>query len=170
MDEVNMNISIDDLASFAPNSNPLTNHENDAPAFWLIVLWAALLGPFIAGLPWTWAMINTSFLIYLYIYIVGIGPALIGGMLFARWIRRGAMPSTLMSALFGAIFGGVGCFVCAALLSLIFVMSDDANVFSQASIGIVLFITAHGAAAGFVTGGIIAYITHQKAYKNGGAI
>jgi hypothetical protein len=71
----------------------------------------ALIGPFVGGLPYVWMVISLPFM-----FVIGLGPALIAGMLYAAWWgapgRR--RPTPIWRAAVGAICGAVGCAVVAA--------------------------------------------------------
>jgi hypothetical protein len=80
-------------------------------AYWALVARFALIGPFVGGLPYVWIVISLPFM-----FVIGLVPALITGMLYAAWWVAPGMrrPTPLWRAAVGAICGAVGCAVVAA--------------------------------------------------------
>jgi hypothetical protein len=70
----------------------------------------ALFGPLIGGAPYVWTIIGIPFA-----YMLGIGPALVCGVLTLWWLRlggtRAGLPGPWHAAAFGALFGAVGTFI-----------------------------------------------------------
>lgn len=67
-------------------------------------------GPLIGGAPYVWTIIGIPFA-----YALGLGPALICGVLTLWWLRlggtRAALPGPWHAATFGALFGAAGAFI-----------------------------------------------------------
>lgn len=79
--------------------------------YWALAARFALIGPFVGGLPYVWMVISLPFM-----FVIGLGPALIAGMLYAAWwVTPGTRrPTPIWRAAVGAICGAVGCAVVAA--------------------------------------------------------
>ena len=124
---------------------------------WPIILSAVLIGPFVGGMPYLYWTIYSVVVAY----AIGIVPALVGGTLFAFWLR--AVPTADLpsgwkgawkGALHGGFFGSTGCGLCAIVLAL-FTGGGDGY-------GFYLFVILHGLVAGFFTGGIITYCNNRR--------
>lgn len=135
------------------------------PHFFAITFWAVLLGPLIGGAPYNWLLFPIPFA-----YMIGGLPALLGGAMFAAWLRAGALPGAWHGALFGALFGGVGC-VIAGIVALLWQQQtpdlDAALLAIQQYIegnahGEILFVLPHAIAAGAVLGGLMVRRLHKN--------
>ena len=154
-----MNTCNADPRNLTPNASPI----NEPPALrpitlWPIILSAVLIGPFVGGMPYLYWTIYSVVVAY----AIGIVPALVGGTLFAFWLR--AVPTADLpsgwkgawkGALHGGFFGSAGCGLCAIVLALFAVGGGDAY-------GFYLFVILHGLVAGFFTGGIITYCNNRR--------
>ena len=131
---------------------------NEQPALWPIILSAALMGPFIGGIPYLYWTIYSLVVAY----AIGFVPAILGGTLFAFWLRSASrvdLPSAWKGGFHGAFFGATGCGLCAIVLAS---FNAGGDVY-----GFCLFVVLHGLVAGFFTGGIITYCNNMKKRTTG---
>ena len=77
--------------------------------YWRVVGRFAVWGPLIGGAPYAVFMVTLPF-----IYLFGLAPALIAGLLFAAWLHApGRHPHAAWRAVVGAICGALACAVTA---------------------------------------------------------
>jgi len=84
--------------------------------YWRTVGRFALLGPLIGGAPYAVFLVTIPF-----VYLLGVGPAVLAGMLFAAWLLApGRYPSAPWRAGVGMLCGALAC----AAIALIFKVRD----------------------------------------------
>jgi hypothetical protein len=114
----------------------------------------ALFGPLIGGAPYVWTIIGIPFA-----YALGLGPALICGVLTLWWLRLGGtramLPGPWHAAAFGALFGAVGAVIAQAVAVMIERSSFDivnglAGAFYSYEWMPITFILPHAIAAGAI--------------------
>lgn len=81
--------------------------------YWRLVGRFALWGPLIGGAPYAVLVFTLPF-----IYLIGVVPALLAGMLFGAWLLAPArrQPSAAWRAAVGALCGAAGCAVVARVV------------------------------------------------------
>lgn len=103
--------------------------------YWRTVGRFALLGPLIGGAPYAVLLVTIPF-----VYLFGLGPAVLAGMLFAAWLlapgRR--YPSAGWRAAIGMLCGALAC----AVIALAFQARDPLVPWA--------FLAAHGVPAGLI--------------------
>jgi hypothetical protein len=74
--------------------------------YWRTVGRFALFGPLVGGLPYAWLVFTLPF-----IYLVGLLPALVAGLLYAAWLHAAGLraPSAGWRAALGGLCGAAGC-------------------------------------------------------------
>ncbi len=149
-----MNVETVDPGSVALNRSPII----EPPSLWTIILSAAVIGPFVGGMPYLYWTIYSLVVAY----AVGFIPAILGGTLFAFWLRSASrvdLPSAWKGGLHGAFFGSTGCGLCASIFAF-FNAGGDAY-------GLCLFVVLHGLGAGFLVGGVITNCNNRRARNIG---
>lgn len=102
--------------------------------YWRTVGRFALWGPLIGGAPYAVFLVTIPF-----IYLLGLGPAVLAGMLFAAWLLApGRHPSAPWRAAVGMLCGALGC----AAIALMFQVRDPLIPWA--------FLAAHGVPAGVI--------------------
>ncbi|HEU5296693.1 MAG TPA: hypothetical protein VFU71_18065 [Burkholderiaceae bacterium] len=103
--------------------------------YWRLVGRFAIWGPLIGGAPCAWMVITLPF-----IYLFGLGPAVLAGMTFAAWLlapgRR--YPDARWRAALGMLCGALGCAVVALALQ------------PRHPLGAWVFLAAHGVPAALI--------------------
>jgi len=81
--------------------------------YWRVVGRFALYGPLIGGAPYAWLVFTLPF-----IYLIGVVPAVLAGMLFGAWLLAPGKrhPSAAWRAAVGLLSGALGCAACALIV------------------------------------------------------
>jgi hypothetical protein len=142
---------------------------DDRPHFFAVTFWAVLLGPLIGGAPYNWLLLPIPFA-----YMLGGLPALLGGAMFAAWLRAGPLPGAWHGALFGALFGAIGGVIGCAISGIVALLWQEQtpNVgaalfaiqqYAESSVhGEILFVLPHAIVAGAVLGGLMVRRMHKN--------
>ena len=100
--------------------------------YWRMVGRFAIWGPLVGGIPYAWLVITLPF-----VYLFGLGPAVLAGMLFAAWLHAPGrrFPSAPWRAALGMLCGALACAVVAFAFD------------PRHPLGPWLFLSAHGVPA-----------------------
>ncbi|MGL4576764.1 MAG: hypothetical protein ACRCV9_18395 [Burkholderiaceae bacterium] len=126
----------------------------NARAAFAVLARYVLLGPLIGGAPYVWTIIGIPFA-----YALGVGPALICGLLVLWWLRlggtRAALPGPWHAAAFGAWCGAVGGLI--AQVIAVMLIKDSTDVLESVALALygiewlpLRFILPHAVVAGAI--------------------